>query len=362
MLLVHLQGSEPIRSTGKISAAKMASVISVLASSDALYRFDAVRKPADRELKFTAVQMMSILFFAEIRKMSTEDYIRMTTGRGSQITLKNLGMPRDKNGKYTAPSVGWVSDFRNHCYPLFREEFEKEFRDAVLRMTSEKRVITVDSTPLEASRYSGWAEYNGHYRIFMAKYHIVMVNGIPVMGKFTNGNYGDNPAFRDMLGKLPNGKMRNTVVLSDGGYDCAETYTDVFLKTGAVMASNTGINSVKHEEAEWGNVLRRYAHLHGNADFPTGKVTPERKLRYMARNGESELVGWFIRNLDMSRGEKISKEFARMRHVCETVHHSMKRWVDFTVRGLREKFAETRMGLRLTVCSLLCLFFKPYEI
>lgn len=363
MLIDQLQGDEPVRSTSRFSAKKMGPMIDAYESSSVLYGFDVVRKRnGGRELKFTTPQMMTIMTFVEIFKLDTEGYIRMTTGRGSQMILKNLRMPMDKDGRYIAPSVGWLSDFRNHYYPLFKEDLEKEFREAVLKRTSEKRIITIDSTPIEASRYSDWAEYNGHYKIFMGKLHIIMANGIPIMGRFTNGNYGDNPAFREMLSDLPNGKMRNTVVLSDGGYDCAETYADVFLKTGAVMASNTGAGSVKHEEAEWNNVRRRYGRLFRNGDFPSKKVPPEQMLRYMARNGESELVGWYLRNLDMSRGKRISRELAKQRHVCETVHRAMKRWVDLTVRGLREKFAEARMCLRLMICSLLCLLFKPYDI
>ncbi len=128
------------------------------------------------------------------------------------------------------------------------------------------------------------------------------------------------------------------------------------------MAINKGAGSVKHEEAGWENVKRRYGRLFRNDDFPRHKVPPGQMLRYMARNGESELVGWSLRNLDMSRRKRISGELARRRHVCETVHHAMKRWVDLTVRDPREEFAEARMCLRLMVCSLLCLLFKPYEI
>lgn len=362
MLIDQLQGDEPVRSTSRLSARKMRPIIEAFESSSVLYRFDVERRPRGRELKFTAPQMMTMMFYVEVKKLDTEGYMRITTGRGSQAILRNLGMPTDGDGNYIAPSVGWLSEFRNHYYPLFMKEFEREFREAVLRRTSERRVITIDSTPIEASRYSDWADFNGHYMIFMGKLHIIMVNGVPIMGRFTNGNYGDNPAFREMLNELPNGRMRNTVVLSDGGYDCAETYTDVFLKTGVVMASNTGVGSVKHEEAEWNNMKRRHGRLFKNDDFPKHKVSPEQMLRYMARNGESELVGWFIRNLDMSRGKRISRELARQRHVCETVHHAMKRWVDLTVRGLREGFAEARIGLRLMVCSFLCILFKPYDI
>ena len=229
-------------------------------------------------------------------------------------------------------------------------------------MTAGNRIVTIDSTPLEASRYSKWADFNGHYRIFMGKAHMIMINGIPVDSLITNGNAGDNPEFRRMLERLQNAKWgKGTVVLSDGAYDSSETYADVFLKTGVVMSSNSGAGSVFHEEAEWENVVRRYNKLHGVKGFiPSSRAKPEFILRFLARNGQKELVGWFLRNLDMSRGKHLHRIHAKTRHVCETVHHALKRWVNFDVRGLHSPYVGRRMMLRIFVCSLLCIMFRPY--
>lgn len=113
---------------------------------------------------------------------------------------------------------------------------------------------------------------------------------IDIHGEISH-HHGDNPAFRKMLEDLSNGEIDDTVVLSNESYDCAETYTAVFLKTETVVASNTGAGLIKHKEAEWSNMMRRYARLHANDGFTSHKVPPERKLRHMTRNGESELVG-----------------------------------------------------------------------
>ena len=361
MLLTVLADKMAVRSTAKITSKKMAPIILCLSSAACLFIFDIERKPEDRELKFTAVQMITICMFIEIKKLTLEGYTEMVTGRGSQIILKNLGMP-EVNGKYLAPSIGWISQFRNHEYPKIRLELEAEFREAVIAMTADDRTITIDSTPAEASRYSKWADFNAHYRIRMAKIHIMMINGIPIYGLVTNGNAGDNPEFLRMLSGMSNGRMGdNTVVLSDGGYDSHETYADVFLKTGRVMGSNTGKDSVFHKEAGWRNVVKRYNALHAVKGFiPSSRATPEFILRFLARNGEKEIVGFFLRNLDMRRGDRIHRHNAKKRHICETVHHGMKRWVDLDVRGLDSRYVGRRIMFRLMVCSLLSVFFRPY--
>jgi hypothetical protein len=350
-----------VRSTSRLSAKGLQPIIEILRSSRTLALYDMGREPGCRELKFTAVQMMAILLYIEIKKFTLEDYENAVEGRGSQMVLRNLGMPMVR-GRYVAPSTGWVSTFRNHEFPKFRAELEREFMEAVIEMTAGHRIVTIDSTPAEASRYSKWADFNAHYRIRMAKVHIIMVNGIPIFGLVTNGNDGDNPEFRKMLSRLQNARWgAGTLLLSDGAYDSAETYADVFLKTGVVMSSNSGAGSVWHEEAEWDDMVRRYNRLHRERGFvPSNKAAPEFILRFLARHGQKEVVGWFLRNLDMSRGKIIHRAHAKARHVCETVHHAMKRWVDFDVRGLHSPYVGRRLMMRLFFCSLLCVLFEPY--
>ena len=319
------------------------------------------RKPGCRELKFTAVQMMTMVFYVEIKKLDVPGYIETFSGRGSQIILRNLGMPKDGRGRYIAPSVGWLSDFRNKEWRKFRKALEEETREAVLAM-SEKTVYTVDSTPVEASRYSAWADFNPHYRIRMAKAHIVMVDGIPAYHRVTNGNKGDNPEFLKILDEMGTGSVPSAAIHADGGYDSAETYTKVFLSTGKVMRGNPGCNAVFHKEYGWDNMLRRYARLHREDGFvPTPQVSRGFVLRFLAGHGQDEAVGWFLRNLDICRGSKARADGARRRHVCETVHHGMKRWVDLTVRGLCRRYVGTRVSLRIFVCTILCVLFKPYS-
>jgi hypothetical protein len=50
----------------------------------------------------------------------------------------------------------------------------------------------------------------------------------------------------------------------------------------------------------------------------------------------------------------------KARHICETVHRSMKRWVDFSIFRLRKASKETRMRCRLLCVQLLSVLFKEY--
>ena len=364
MKLVCEKDRLKVRSTGALSARQMAGIIGMLESSAVIFRYDmGRRRDAGRRLKFGTVQMATILLFMEAKKLTFEGLREMAGKRGGQVVLKNLGMPVGPDGRYVLPSDGWLSEFRNHAYPEIRAELEAEIRRAVMeRYEGVPKVITVDSTPLEASRYSEWADFNPHYRIRMGKAHIVMVNGVPIASVITNGNAGDNPGLLRLLGCFDGTRLRDARFLSDGGYASHESYLGVFRATGLVMSSNTGSNGRIHADAEWRNVVRRYNRLSRFEGFvPAKRATPGFVLRFLAAHGEAELAGWALRNLDIHRPEAVRAADAKARHVCETVHRAMKRWVDLDVRGLWRRYAGVRCCFRILVCTLLCLAFRAYD-
>lgn len=349
------------RSTGRLRAKQLVPVREALESSRTIFIFDSERKKNKGSLKFTTVQMLIFLMYIEIKKFTLSEMHQTLDGRGGQVILKNLGMPMIK-GKYTHPSDGWISDFRNRKYPIFQDELEKEMQSMIMSMNKDVGIrYTVDSTPVEASRYSPWADFNPHYKIRMGKMHIVMINGIPLFHEFTNGNSNDCPVFIDLLENFDGVKVPDSRVLADGGYDSFRSYEKVFMRTGCVMHGNPGINGVYHDNAEWKDILRKYNKMHNIDGFITQKNTdPNHILRFLANNGEGELVGKFLRNLDICRGNKIHDKAALDRHICETVHHAMKRWVNFDVRGIMYRFVERRLSLKIMFCTFLALLFEPY--
>ena len=82
-----------IRSTGRLSAKKMLPLREMLESSQTLYDYDRQRARPYGELKFSAVDMMIICLFMEIKKLTFEGLTEALDGRGGQVVLKNLGMP-----------------------------------------------------------------------------------------------------------------------------------------------------------------------------------------------------------------------------------------------------------------------------
>lgn len=343
----------------------MEPIIEMLGTSEVLDRYDRQRKPEFRELKFSAVQMLTVLTYIEVKQTTAEGFVESMKERGGGKILSNLGMPRGKDGRFICPSAAWISEFKNHELPIFKIGLEIEMAAMVMEVARKRAdgmlMMTVDSTPLEANRYSRWAEYNGHYRIRMAKAHIVMVQGIPLRHLFTNGNTGDNPAFHRLLERMGTQMIENACLSADGSYDNWGSYALTYQKTGLVLCTNTGKNGVKHGDAMYEDVLRRYEKQHSNPDFITSKrCKADRIIRYQISHGEMENTGWFLRNLDMSRGDARKKNLAHRRHICETVHHAMKRWVRFDVRGLHARYVGLSLQVKMIACQLLCVVFPPY--
>lgn len=69
----------------------------------------------------------------------------------------------------------------------------KKIIDLLMKMSTNKMIkyLVIDSTPLEASRYSLVSPLNPHHRIFMDKAHIMTADGYPILMAFSGGNDGD---------------------------------------------------------------------------------------------------------------------------------------------------------------------------
>ena len=88
----------------------------------------------------------------------------------------------------------------------------------ILKLSSEKDA-KIDSTPLEASRYDKYADYNKHYGCKMDKAHITMVGTYPVFMTHTNGVAGDSPELIKHIEALKNMNADIESYSADGGYD-----------------------------------------------------------------------------------------------------------------------------------------------
>ena len=322
-------------------------------------RFDEGRRPRTGELTYSSVDMLMICTYVEVRKTTYGGAVTDLRDVGGQERLKALGMPMRK-GEYRCPSKSTISDFVNKTWPKLRDSISEEIRAGILEMLAATGIlITVDSTPLEASRYSKRCSYSPHYEIRMDKSHIVMLCGFPFIQSRTGANDSDYKELFRLLEAMDGiNPSRVRGFATDGSYHGFEAYAEVFMKTGKVMATNQGIDAKYHEEAEWKDIESAYSKMWRNPDFKVPKyVTPEQKLRYLIRHGKSELVGMFLHNLDYRRGEKLKAQWSLERHVCETRHFQAKRWLRYDVRGLKGDSVEDRISLRFFLVQVLSLIF-----
>lgn len=80
-----------IRSTGRLSAKGMLPLRRMLESSQALYDYDQQRKRPDGTLKYSAVEMMMVCLYMEIKKLTFEGLSEALDGRGGQDHSEESG-------------------------------------------------------------------------------------------------------------------------------------------------------------------------------------------------------------------------------------------------------------------------------
>lgn len=366
MLLTQQYSYVQRRSTATLSVKGFGRIVDLINDSETVRTYGRQHEPK-RGRKFPIAAMVSLLVYGECKGLGPHELEEHLEARGGPHVMDVLGFNRGKDGRFLAPKHSWISWFKNNVFSEFRDGLEAEISEKVLQRAREEGglVFTADSTPLEASRYSKWADYNGHHRICMAKAHLIMVNGRVLDFLFTNGNCGDNPAFLRLLERMDladvrNGKMR-ACFLADGAYDSAAAYAAVYKATGLVLNTNVGVDAVLHEEGEWENLVRRYQRHRKDEGYRCASdCTKDRIIRFLINHDDSERAGWCLRNMDMKRPSKMRKEMAKGRHICETAHHGMKRWVDHTVRGLHSRYIGHSLALKTMTCQLLSLIFRPY--
>jgi hypothetical protein len=352
MLVSNIKDRIKVRSTKKLNDKGIAKIAETVGSFESIQRYDRQHVPKRGRRTFPFLCLIMFCIYLEIMGLTYDADI-------SQNKLKAMGMPYDRTmGTYLRPSPARISHFINHEWPLMRDPVSSEYVSSILDSIHEKR-FTVDSTPMEASRYSLRYHFSPHYNIRMGKCHIIMCNGYPLVCTFTDANESDSLELPKLLDLLPSHIDGVKEFTSDGAYASFSNYSSVFSRLNVVMASNIAKNSVFHEERSWEYIEGLYSRQWKEEDYRS-KASPSSKLNFLTRKGFEEPVGKFLRNLDMSRGKRISNVYARSRHVCETVHHAMKRWMAFDVRGLRRESDAQRKSFRFFTAQVLCAIFDPY--
>jgi hypothetical protein len=86
----------------------------------------------------------------------------------------------------------------------------------------------LDSTPLEASRYSKNSEFNPHYNCKMDKAHITMIGTYPVFMTYTGGIAGDSPELSSHIDALLQMNAKIDEYRLDGAYDSFQNHADIW--------------------------------------------------------------------------------------------------------------------------------------
>lgn len=348
------------RSGMELDVSDMGIARRTLESSEEIDRLERTTAPKRGGRTYSLVDMMMIVLLMEIKHKTMGGIVADLRGTGGQEKLEALGMPC-RDGVYLCPCKSRISDFINHVWPRMADAVIGEIAGAMLERMGRAGSMTFDSTPLEASRYSKRHEYSPHYEIRMDKCNILMAEGHPLAFTRTGANDGDNPEMLKVLRSVDM-PLETAEFLTDGAYRSYESYVEVFVKTGRVMATNQGVNAAFHADVTWKRVLDRYARYHGRSDFsPPKGMRPRDILLYLVKRGEREFVGKFLHNLDFRRGAALKAEMARRRHSCETLHFCAKRWLRFDVRGLRKEGEDQRVKMRFFIVQLLTTVFRDPE-
>jgi hypothetical protein len=257
----------------------------------------------------------------------------------------------DENDQIKLPSGGTL-----HHFVKYRLG-EKGINDVmmligekILELSSEKEA-KIDSTPLEASRYDMYADYNVHYGCKMDKAHITMVGTYPVFMTHTNGVAGDSPELIKHIKALKNMDAKIESYSADGGYDSFDAHADIWYHLNArpiiSYASNAVINKEGGKERidHWVNKNWK---IGGDVHSPM-----EDKLKFLYEIERREQVGMYLRNQNIV--DKLFKDLYKKRAECEKIHGHIKQVVKFDIRRIRNQSKKLYSLINFVAYQLLVL-------
>jgi hypothetical protein len=240
-----------------------------------------------------------------------------------------LGLPwKDDGFAYPAPST--LHHFVK--YRLKEEGFEMLMTllgKTFCRDSGETTGI-LDSTPLEASRYDQYAEFNPHYRCKMYKAHIFHLGNFPVSCCFSRGTESDSTYSADLIKGVEAMNPKITAVFADAGYDSFQIHADIFHYLHAQPYIDWRENAVTHCEG----TVPRIDHWVNKMWKEGGSIhdTLWNKLEFLYKHDRAEQAGMYLRNQNLSDPD-FDEVYAK-RTDCERTHNHIKSVVKFDVRKI----------------------------
>ena len=270
--------------------------------------------------------MLKLIIVKFFREASYSDTLHSLTDQD----CRDLGLPWTLEG-YIVPAKSTLHHFVK--YRLKEKGFEKlmEIIGKMICQLSPEKSGIIDSTPLEASRYDQYAEFNPHYQCKMYKAHIFHLGDIPIFCSFSEGTKSDFTYATDLINGVKPMKPKITAVFADGGYDSFEIHADIHHFLHARPVIDCRENAVIHEDGD----KDRIDHWVNKLWKEGGSVhdTIEKKLEFLYEQGRQEQVGMYFRNQNL-RNPAFDLVYSR-RGDCERTHNNIKSIVKFDVRKVR---------------------------
>lgn len=360
----RIEDSRVVRNIDKI----LQSMKNIMESSEVAQRVDREfhKKKGHRDYFF--VQLFLSYAYMFLMKLKFDD-VRFVM---KESICEIIGLPHYKGGSWMIPSGSTLCEFKRDTLDPVIDELISEFmksalsRSKMVMRTERYVVLTLDSTPIQASRYNFDAEYNGHYRIRMDKMHIFMMDGIPLLMIYTGGNVGDTdpvPAMAECLGEaLTDVQFDRSKIkcMTDGGYDSFDIYADMWYHTGCLQRCHIREGAVYHDEASWINIQKKYTSMYRCPEFdPMRKNDEDFVLHFLYKNGQKTLVGKYLRNKALEfQKSQTGKDTDR--EICESRHHTMKSWLNMTTVKLRHATRSSVMRAKFFVCQLMSAIMASF--
>lgn len=301
---------------------------------------------SDKEWHFR-YEVAAMIKFAVVKFFRQQPYKKIFL---SEEDAWLLGF-QDKYGKTLIPSGGTLHHFVK--YRLSVEGIDK-----IMEMVGERIIKLIDSkdakldsTPLEASRYDKYSDFNIHYECKMDKAHITMIGTYPIFMNYTDGLVGDSPQLPVHIAALIKMNAKINEYCLDGGYDSFENHADIWYLLKAKPLISLPVDAVINKEGE----VERLDHW-ANKKWKLGgsrQMNVDEKLRFLYENGRIEQVGMYLRNQNLK--DKSFPDSYKLRKECERIHGHIKNTVKFDVRRVREESKELYSKFNFVAYQLLLL-------
>lgn len=213
--------------------------------------------------------------------------------------------------------------------------------------------LIVDSTPLEASRYSD-ADFNPHYEIKMSKAHIISFFGYPLLMRYSDGNQNDAPYGRVLIDDVAELKRqpKADAFLADKGYDNFKTYAAAVQKLHTKPYIQIRENAIIAKGSLPDAIKNRVNKLWKEGGNP--KESIEKNLEYLFNYDTKYwgIVGGYYRNQSLENMDELNAALTK-RGLCEQRHAQYKELVKFDIKNYRKYLREFNVTMNFITMQAL---------